>query len=111
LGTFSISILFATLASLGLIAATVYSLRIMQKVFFERKKKVTGVKDLSLRESIILGLLVVAIVFTGLMPQPVFDRARPAIIKTIGFKQSGNQAERSSLMIFADPVVETKMEE
>jgi NADH-quinone oxidoreductase subunit M len=111
LGTFSISILFAALASLGLIAATVYSLRIMQKVFFERKKKVTGVKDLSLRESFVLGLLVVAIVFTGLMPQPVIDRARPAIIKTIGFKLSGNQAERSSLMIFADPLVETKMEE
>jgi NADH-quinone oxidoreductase subunit M len=111
LGTFSISILFATLASLGLIAATVYSLRIMQKVFFERKKKVSGVKDLSLRESFIMGLLVVAIVFTGLMPQPVIDRARPAIIKTIGFKQSGNQVEKSSLMIFEDPLVETKMEE
>ncbi len=36
-GTFKSSMLFASLASVGLIAATIYSLRIMQKVFYGKK--------------------------------------------------------------------------
>lgn len=82
-GTFKASILFASLACLGLIAATIYSLRILQRVFYGKKNNEKIVKDLSLRESFVLGLLVIAIVFTGLFPQPVIDRARPSIIKTI----------------------------
>lgn len=86
MGTFKASILFASLASIGLIAATIYSLRIMQKVFLGKKTSGHILKDLSLRESIVLGLLVIAIVFTGLFPQPVIDRAKPAILKTINTK-------------------------
>ncbi len=40
-------------------------------------------KDLTVRESVVLGSLVIAIVFTGLFPQPVIDKARPSIFKTI----------------------------
>jgi NADH-quinone oxidoreductase subunit M len=83
LGTFKASILFASLASLGLIAATIYSLRIVQKVFLGKKSKEYKMKDLTVRESVVLGSLVIAIVFTGLFPQPVIDKARPAIFKTI----------------------------
>jgi NADH-quinone oxidoreductase subunit M len=83
LGTFKSSILFASLASLGLIAATIYSLRIVQKVFLGKKNKEYKMKDLTIRESVVLGFLVIAIVFTGLFPQPVIDKARPAIFKTI----------------------------
>ena len=54
-GTFKASILFASLASLGLIAATIYSLRILQKVFYGRTGIETTVKDLSVRESVVLG--------------------------------------------------------
>ena len=46
------------------------------------------IKDLSLRESVVLGLLVIAIVFTGLFPQPVIDKAKPAIIKTINTRKN-----------------------
>ncbi len=95
-GTFSASILFASLASVGLVAATVYSLRIMQKVFFERKRSEQAYKDLSFREAFVLGLLVVAIVFTGLRPQPVIDRARNAILKTINIKE---KSEKNNLTI------------
>jgi NADH-quinone oxidoreductase subunit M len=85
-GTFSVSVLYAALASVGLVAATVYSLRIMQKVFFEKKRSDHALKDLSWREALILGLLVIAIVFTGLRPQPVIDSAKPAILKTLNIK-------------------------
>jgi NADH-quinone oxidoreductase subunit M len=84
LGTFKVSALFAVLASLGLIAATIYSLRIVQKVFFGRNNSEHNLKDLSIRESVILGAMVVAILFTGLFPQPFITTARAAVSKTIG---------------------------
>ena len=79
----------------------------MQKVFFERKRNEHALKDLSLRESFILGLLVIAIVFTGLMPQPVIDRAKYAIQKTINIKL---QNDNRNLTIGTDPVTGIKNE-
>ncbi len=49
----------------------------------ERRTTGNAIKDLSVRESVVLGLLVIAIVFTGLFPQPVLDKAAPSKIKTI----------------------------
>ena len=95
-GTFSESIVFASVASVGLVTGTVYSLRIMQKVFFEKRRSEHALKDLSARESFVLGLLVIAIVFTGLMPQPVIDSAKNAIQKTIKIK---NQSDTKNLTI------------
>ena len=83
MGTFKASILMSCLASLGLIAATIYALRIVQKVFFGKKNVDWEMKDLTLREKIVSGALVVAIIWLGLFPQPVFDTARPALLKTL----------------------------
>jgi NADH-quinone oxidoreductase subunit M len=63
--------MFASLASLGLIASAIYSLRIVRKIFFEKKAQITSIKDLSARESFILGAMVIAIFFTRLYPRPV----------------------------------------
>jgi NADH-quinone oxidoreductase subunit M len=93
IGTFKASILFASLASLGMIAATIYSLRIVQKVFFGKKNTEQTIRDLSIRESVILGIMVIAIIFTGLFPQPVIDTAKPAFIKTINAKEQSHNAE------------------
>lgn len=83
MGAFKANFLYASIACLGLIAATVYSLRIVQKVFLEKKRHTHIVKDLSLRESIVLGLLVLAILITGLIPQPLIRKSGPAIQKSI----------------------------
>jgi NADH-quinone oxidoreductase subunit M len=96
-GTFKVSVLFASLASLGLIAATIYSLRIVQKVFLGKKNTDQTLKDLSVRESFILGALVVAIFFTGLYPRPVLNAAKPAFQKILRMdKQSFNDADDHS---------------
>jgi len=86
-GTFKSSVLFASLASLGLIAATIYSLRIMQKVFYGKKAGDHNIRDLSVRESVVMGLLVIAILVTGLIPQPVIDKAKPAIERSVSAKE------------------------
>ncbi len=97
-GTFKTSVLFTSVASLGLVAATLYSLRIVQKVFFGKKNSEPKMKDLSIRESVILGVMVIAILFTGLFPQPLIDTAKPAVNKIINagerFFSSENMRER-----------------
>jgi len=83
-GAFKANILMACLGSLGLIAATLYSLRIMQKVFFGKENTTWKMNDLTIREKVISLSLVIIIFGLGLSPQPVIDMARPAIVKTLG---------------------------
>jgi len=85
-GTFNANIAMSCIASLGLILATVYSLRIMQKIFYGREKSELKIPDLNLREKIISASLIAVIVFLGLFPQPVFDMAKPALDKTMKAK-------------------------
>ena len=86
-GVFKVNILFSCLASVGLIAATIYSLRIIQKVFYGPHNGDHEFKDLSVRESIIMATLVIAIVGLGLFPQKIINTAKPAILKTIDAKE------------------------
>jgi NADH-quinone oxidoreductase subunit M len=71
-------------ATLGLVAATAYSLRIVQKIFLGREAKVLGLPDLSAREMLVAVPLVVAILWLGLYPQPVLNRAAPSIAEGLG---------------------------
>jgi len=83
IGAFKANIWMACLASAGLIAATLYSLRIMQKVFFGKETTDWKMNDLNLREKIVSVSLVIIIFCLGLFPQPVFNIARPALLKTL----------------------------
>ncbi|HEY3373135.1 MAG TPA: NADH-quinone oxidoreductase subunit M [Prolixibacteraceae bacterium] len=78
-GTFKVSILMACLASLGLIASMIYSLRIVQKVFFGKEVTKRVIPDLSVRENIVFASLVVAILYIGLTPQHVLKTAEPSL--------------------------------
>jgi NADH-quinone oxidoreductase subunit M len=82
-GAFRANKLMSCLASLGLIAATIYSLRIVQKVFLGKKNHDWRMTDLNFREKIVSTCLVIAIVWLGLFPQPVLKTAQPAILKTL----------------------------
>ena len=70
-------------ATTGLVLATAYSLRIMQKVFFEPAPVQQALPDLTSREMLIAVPMVVLILWLGLYPQPVLDTARPAIIRQL----------------------------
>jgi NADH-quinone oxidoreductase subunit M len=82
-GTFKANVLMSCLAALGLIAATIYSLRIVQKVFLGRSNGSWEMRDLNIREKFVAASLVIVIVWLGLFPKPVFDIARPALLKTL----------------------------
>jgi NADH-quinone oxidoreductase subunit M len=83
IGVFKTSILMSCLACMGLIAATIYSLRIVQKVFLGNKNKDWEINDLNVREKIVSAALVIVIVWLGLFPGPVFNAAKPALVKTL----------------------------
>jgi len=83
IGVFKSNIMMSCLASLGLIAATIYSLRIVQKVFLGNKNTDWEMHDLTIREKIVSATLVIAILWLGLFPQPVLNTAKPALLKTL----------------------------
>jgi NADH-quinone oxidoreductase subunit M len=90
IGAFKTNVLMSCLASLGLIAATIYSLRIVQKVFLGTKNTDWKLSDLTIREKVVSALMVIAIVSLGLFPKPVLDTAKPAILKTLNKQKEIN---------------------
>jgi NADH-quinone oxidoreductase subunit M len=77
IGAWQTSHMLTILATMGLVAATVYSLRIMQKVFYGKEEKSHGeLPDLSAREKLILLPMVGVIVWLGLFPQIVLRTAQ-----------------------------------
>ena len=109
IGAFKTSILMSCIACSGLIAATIYALRIMKKVFFGNKTQNREMNDLNVREKIVSASLVIVIVVLGLFPQPVFNTAKPALLKTLHAQRektipeqgiSKNEAVEKSIFFF-----------
>jgi len=96
-GVFKTNVLITCLASAGLIAATIYSLRIVQKVFFGNKNKNWEMTDLTIREKFVSAALVIIIVGLGLFPQSVFNMAKPALLKTLDKKTEITIPEQSNI--------------
>jgi len=78
-GTYRESVLAAVLATLGLISATVYALWMIQVAFHGPNKEGWKLPDLSGRETALMGAMIIAILWLGLYPQPVFKTITPAL--------------------------------
>jgi NADH-quinone oxidoreductase subunit M len=81
LGTFKVSIPTATIATLGVILSAAYALWLFRKVVFGvlDKPSLQGIKDLTLREGIILVPLVVLTILFGVYPKPVLDMSAASV--------------------------------
>ncbi|HVS12737.1 MAG TPA: NADH-quinone oxidoreductase subunit M [Thermoanaerobaculia bacterium] len=81
LGSFAASVSITAVATAALVLATVYSLRIVQRVFHGPRPQIERPtwSDLSARETLTLAAMAVALVWLGLFPQPVIDIAAPAL--------------------------------
>jgi NADH-quinone oxidoreductase subunit M len=81
LGTFKVSIPTATVATLGVILSAAYALWLYRKVVFGvlDKPSLQGIKDLTLREGIILVPLVVLTILFGVYPKPVLDMSAASV--------------------------------
>ncbi len=72
-GSFTVSRIFASVAAVGLVAAVVYALSFLQHAFQGRPGIHARAPDLNVREMGIAAVLVVAILWLGLWPQPLLD--------------------------------------
>ena len=80
IGAWQANPLLTIFATVGLVAATAYSLRIVQKVFLGQQQKERVLPDFSLREKLIMVPMVIVIVWLGLFPQPILDMSKRTII-------------------------------
>lgn len=96
-GAFHANVPMACLASVGLVASMIYSLRIVQKVFFEKESTRWEIPDFSLREKVVYAALVISIFYMGLFPQRVInmaDKALTGILKSTDKTQAIKEYDR-----------------
>lgn len=75
---------YAGFAGLGIILAAVYTLNMIQKIFYGNSNAITAeVKDISWNEKLILGIIVCIIFFVGVYPQPLIDLTKEAVASLI----------------------------
>ncbi len=79
LGSYRVNALLTALAALGLVAAVIYSLALIQRTFHGSAHPGGPVPDLSSRYLATLGAMIAVQVWLGLSPQPVLDTAGQAL--------------------------------
>ena len=81
-GSYQVNPLLTVIASFGLIASAMYSLRIIQKVFHGNKsgKKIS---DYTFREALTALFMIIMMLWLGLYPQPVIDTAQASLDRII----------------------------
>jgi NADH-quinone oxidoreductase subunit M len=78
-GTWQRSSGMAIVAAVGLVAATVYALVMIQKVFHGTTREERRLTDATLRELSVATVMIILLVVLGLYPQPVIKTAEPVL--------------------------------
>ena len=78
-GLFKVSPWMAAAAALGLITAAVYSLILMQKAFYGAPQERHKVHDFGTLEMTAMAVMIIALVWLGMYPQPVLDMVQPVL--------------------------------
>jgi len=79
-GLYQFNTWYAVSAGLGIILSAVYTLNMIQKVFYGETNQLTStVSDISWNEKLVLVLIVLIIFITGVYPQPLIDLTRDAL--------------------------------
>lgn len=78
-GAYQKNVLMTVIASLGLVAGTIYSLRIMQQVFYGGKRREWKLPDFNIREMAIMLALAITIIWLGLFPNQVLNTSLPSV--------------------------------
>jgi NADH-quinone oxidoreductase subunit M len=81
---FTFNVWYTAVAGLSIILAAVYTLNMVQKVFYGEANSVTEkMQEISLSQKLILSLLVVFIFLFGVFPQPLFDLTKDTVVTII----------------------------
>jgi NADH-quinone oxidoreductase subunit M len=78
-GAYQRSIALAVIAAIGVLVATLYGLRMLQKAFYGPEEHHWRFPDLVRREGLIVGVMAAALLVLGLYPQPLIRTFGPAM--------------------------------
>lgn len=71
---------YAAVAGISIILAAVYTLNMIQKIFYGETNTLTAsIKDISINEKVILAVVVVCIFMMGIYPQPMIELTKGAV--------------------------------
>lgn len=79
LGAYRANVPLTVVASLGLLAATLYGLRFAQNAFQGANEHHWKLPDMLPREWTVLGLMMICLLWIGLYPQPILNMVRPSL--------------------------------
>jgi NADH-quinone oxidoreductase subunit M len=103
IGTFKVSVLTATLATLGVILSAAYALWLYRKVIFGAltKPSLASIKDLDYREVITLGPLAILTILFGVFPKPVLDMSAASVAQLVAQYQQaiGGAAKAAAVLV------------
>ncbi|MEO6670442.1 MAG: NADH-quinone oxidoreductase subunit M [Ferruginibacter sp.] len=84
-GLYRFNAWYAAFAGLGIILAAVYTLNMIQKIFYGDVNTITSsVKDIAWNEKLILGIIVCIIFIVGVYPQPLIELTKSAVENLVG---------------------------
>jgi NADH-quinone oxidoreductase subunit M len=84
LGTFVVERPFAIVATVGVVLAAVYSLWAFQRVFTGKPRgDSVSMRDVTLREVVVVAPLLALSLFLGIYPKPALDRIEPSVRKAV----------------------------
>ena len=84
LGLFQVNPWMTAAAALGLITAAIYSLIMMQKSFYGTPNNERELADFGSLEMSAMAVMIIALVWLGLYPQPVLDMVQPVVDSLLG---------------------------
>ncbi|MFT7288285.1 MAG: NADH-quinone oxidoreductase subunit M, partial [Halieaceae bacterium] len=79
LGLFAVHPWLTALAAVGMVTAAVYSLWMLQQAFFGKPDSRREMADFGGLEMLTMGAMMLALLWLGLYPQPVFDLVQPML--------------------------------
>jgi NADH-quinone oxidoreductase subunit M len=79
LGAYRANVSLTVIATLGLLAATLYGLKLGQSAFQGPNPHHWKLPDMRLREWAMLGTMMVCLLWIGLYPQPILNTVRPSL--------------------------------
>ncbi len=79
-GLFRFNMVYTAVALLSIILAAVYTLNMVQKVFYGEANQVTGaMQEILWNQKLVLSVLLVLIFLFGVFPQPLFDLTKDTV--------------------------------
>jgi NADH-quinone oxidoreductase subunit M len=79
LGSYRVSVVITALAAMGLVLAAIYSLWFVQRVFHGTTQEGLQMPDLSMRETGMMAVLIIVILWIGLHPQLFLNMSEPVL--------------------------------